>query len=268
MLKHDFVNLSRCVSVLIKRCNEEKDGDVMVQEYKEKDAERMISFFKDLYGEYTRSSHAEGLVSFSLSILNVSTFNISEVESALSDLRSIVMMISRELNAEQLEEFNNVVVTGINKIDMWLHGVYNHKISMSDEELFFGKYSDVISVMNEASKRVLRDDYFKFDSDGTVGFNSGCVKCDIDSDECSKVASDYIFFEDGSLLCSKNTMPWIDREVFWVGTKAILESRLNGKYRKVRDKRIVAIMKSLYEKLGDAFINSNIHVEDLSLIHI
>ena len=230
-----------------------------------KDADKLISFFSDTRKQYESQGGEKSLISFCLQVLNVPTFDMKDIESALSDLNSIIILISRELSGEELERFNRTVKTEVDKIDMWLHGVYNHKISPDNAELLFGDYSDVSYAMSVASKKVLRDDYFDLQTEGTGQFSIGVITGTLDKEESKTTGADYICTYGNGAAFMYNEIPWTERNVIWMGNEKMFNERMNGKYRKVRDKRLIAILKGLYSKIGDALVNAMITVEDGSL---
>jgi len=229
------------------------------------DADKLISFFSDTKKQYEKIGEGESLISFCLQVLNVPTFDMKEIEAALSDLNSIIILVARELQGEKLERFNRVVKAEVDKMDMWLHGVYNHKISPDNAELLFGEYSDVSYVISMASKKVLRDDYFKLTSDGTGTFNIPVPQTSLAKEDGLDTGADYISGKDGYASILLNTVPWTDRNKIWTGNRKVFNERINGKYRKVKDKRLIAILKSLYEKIGDGILDTVITVEDGAL---
>ena len=230
-----------------------------------KDADELISFFSDMKRHYEMSHSEESLISFCLKVLNAESFNMNDVESSISDLNSILSIISRDLSGERLEKFNSIVKVSVNKIDMWLHGVYNHKINPNDASLLFGDFEDVSYVMTMASKKILRDDYFAIKDYNGYGFNMHYDEYVLDEEEAIKTAHDCLYIENGVVGIINNNVPWTDRRVLWTGNKTIFNNRLNSKYRKVKDKRLVAILKSLYETIGDGIIDNVITIEKDSL---
>lgn len=230
-----------------------------------KDADELISFFSDMKRHYETSCSGESLISFCLKVLNTESFNMNDIESSLSDLNSILSIISRDLSGERLEKFNSIVKVSVNKIDMWLHGVYNHKINPNDANLLFGDFEDVSYVMTMASKKVLRDDYFVTKGYSGYGFKLHYEEFVFDEDSGVNTAHDCICVENGVAEIINNNIPWTDRRLLWTGNKTIFNNRLNSKYRKVKDKRLVAILKSLYETIGDGIIDNVISIEEGSL---
>lgn len=230
-----------------------------------KDADKLISFFLDTRGQYKSLGGEKSLISFCLGILNVPSFDMKEIEGALSDLNSIIILVSRELSGGKLERFNRVVKTEVDKIDMWLHGVYNHKISPTDEALLFGEYSDVSSAMSVASRKVLRDDYFNLITDGYGKFTLGEARGSLIDEEGVDTGADYICAMNGGISIMNNNIPWTERNVIWTGSREVFNNRLNAKYRRVKDKRLIAILKGLQDKIGDSVYNTMIKVEDGAL---
>lgn len=230
-----------------------------------KDADELISFFSDMKRHYEVSHSGESLISFCLKVLNTESFNMKDIESSISDLNSILSIISRDLTGERLEKFNSIVKVSVNKIDMWLHGVYNHKINPNDSNLLFGDFKDVSYVMTMASKKILRDDYFAIKGYSGYGFNMQREEYVFDEDSGVDTAYDCLCVENGVSEIIRNNIPWTDRSVLWTGNKTLFNNRLNAKYRKVKDKRLVAILKSLYETIGDGIIDNVITIEKGSL---
>ena len=230
-----------------------------------KDADELISFFSDFKGRYERCSSEKNLISFCLEVINVDNFNMKDIESSLNDLNSILQIISRDLSGILLDRFNSIVKESVNKIDMWLHGVYNHKISPDNANLLFGDLKDVSYVMSMASKKVLRDDYFNIIDFNHYGFNNLITEYSFDEESSYTTPDNYLYVENGNMSCIKNIVPWTDRKVLWTGNKTIFNNRINSKYRKVKDRRLVAILKSLYETIGDGIIDNVITIEEGSL---
>ena len=230
-----------------------------------KDADKLISFFSDTRRQYESLSGEKSLISFCLGILNVPSFDMKEIEAAISDLNSIIILVSRELNADKLEEFNRVVKTEVDKIDMWLHGVYNRKISPTDEALLFGAYSDVSSAISVASRKILRDDYFNLVTAGYGKFSLNESKGSIVDEEGKDTGSDYICASQGGISIMYNNVPWTERNVIWTGTREEFNNRVNAKYRRVKDKRLIAILKALQDKIGDDVYNILVTVEEGAL---
>ena len=237
-----------------------------------KDADKLIEFFGDLENEYQKFQGDKNLISFCLAILNVESLNdIAKVEAAISDLRSICLVISRDLSSDKEQEFNSVVRTGIDRIDMWLHAVRNHKIDSNDADALFCKDLDINRRVQNASKKILRDDYFDFILTGNGKFNIETMEAYQDKKIASQVPVDVLavgdVFGNGSYarVSFDNDVPWTEREVIWTGNELMMKSRLNAKYRKAKEKRLIGIMKSAYEKYGNAFLFRRILVKDKAL---
>ena len=227
------------------------------------DADKMINFFSNIRANYESMGMGKGLVSFCLDILNVSSFDMKLVESSLADLQSIMLVISRDLTGEHLSRFNSVVKEQVDKMDMWLHGVYNHKIAPTEEDLFFGDFEEVNAYMKLASKKVLRDDYFDV-------YEKNAYYMTAEMDDTSEYtvkesATDEIGFYDGMLVVEENPLSWTQRNVIFTGNKQEFENKVTAKYASKHDKRLVMILKGLFESIGDAVFNKVIRVQEGSL---
>lgn len=229
------------------------------------DADKLINFFVNIENQYLNFGKEKGLISFCLQVLNVESFDIKQIESALCDLRSITMVISRNIDEVKQVEFNSVVKTGIDKIDMWLHGVYNHKIDFRDENVFFSDSNEVSSYLSKASKKVLRDDYFNLISAGNGVFNPNIVRTTIRDDGQESMETNLITVHEGVCYYGQNETPWTDRNRIWIGNEKNLNELLEAKYRKAHDKRLVAIIKNAYELLGSKLLFRCIDVEEDAL---
>lgn len=230
-----------------------------------KDADLLINFFSDIRGQYESLGARKGLVSFCLDVLGLESFDIREVESACSDLRSIMLVISRELDEDKLVRFNTVVKQGIDKIDMWLHGVYNRKISENDAELLFGNSSAIEYEVSKASKKILRDDYFNLVTDYKDRISGMAGYAVLEEESKADNATDLIFVANGQLYVAENDMPWTDRNKVWIGNRRMLERIITSKYRKLKDKRLVEIIKKAYEVFGDLLLFKTVVIEKGSL---
>ena len=232
-----------------------------------KDADKLISFFSDLNKQYKTIGSEGGLISFCLQVLNVQSFNMKDIEDSLSDLRSICSIISRDLDNVKQEEFNRVVKRSLDKMDMWLHGVHNRKISPEDSELLFGEYENVAFTMNVASAKVLRDDYFNLQTypENAGHSNALYTECDLADEDGYTTGDDYYIVEENGVTLAHNRIPWTKRNVLWTGNKIIFDQRVSAKYSKVAEKRLVAILKGLYEKIGNNVYNKLITIEEGAL---
>ena len=232
----------------------------------EKDADRMIDFFSDLEGQYSQYGPDKGLISFCLHIFNIDQISdVGGLRDSYNDLRSIGFLISRSVDVEKQKEFKSIVMDGIDRVYMWLTSVYNHRVDKNDASLLFSNDAFSNHMMKSVSARVLRDDYFTFINTKHNLTNPSHVIAELDTDLAMSSGTDTLTIEDKNVVFGANRIPWTDREIIWTGNKQQLESRLNAKYRKAKDKRLIAIMKSSYITYGDNFLFKKIQIEEGAL---
>lgn len=232
-----------------------------------KDADKMIDFFMNAKTHYLSEYRDEGLISFCLGVFGISQFDVKEIETSANDLRSIMMVISRELSEGKLEQFNSVVKDSVDKYEKWLYAVYNRRLpEESGEQILFSDCKDLTFFMNNVSQRKLVDSYFKLESDYTDTKQLPVVEVSLSKDsDCEDMATDYLKLEDGVIIFAVNEVPWTDRNKVWIGNKDNLNMILTSKFRKNKHKRLQAIIKEAYNKVGDELLFKTIIVEDKAL---
>lgn len=237
----------------------------MISSQHEQDADRIIRFFHDAKSIYKNSSH-ESLISFCLQVFGIEHYDIRELEESYKDLQTIVMLISRDLEGSKYQDFNIVANGYINKYYKWLVASYNGQISDTDGDILFNEDHSVNFEMF-SSKKILSADYFTVVSD-----YAGCPKknylvAELDNDESKTLGCDIIVHDEklNKMLLIERSVPWTDCCRLWIGNKKMLMIKLNGKYRKAKEKRLREILNAAYEKYGDKLLFNTISIESGSL---
>lgn len=227
-----------------------------------KDAEKLLDFFKNDEIIYNRDFIDRGSVYFCLTVLGLERFNIEEIELASDSLNSIVSIISRNISKGMQSEFLSTVRDSINRYVSWLKAVYNHKIDENSCEVLFNKSefsSNLISKIGDIKE--IPNDFFtlvtKFNDKKILPVQ--CAELD-NVDNKKDSATDIILLVNDEVTYIYNDIPWTDRNKIWIGDSRMLNIMLSGKYRKVRDKFLVGVIKSLHDKFGDNILFKTIVV--------
>ena len=58
-------------------------------------------------------------------MFGIKQYDIRELDSACDDLKTIIMLISREMNSKEGQDFNTIATGYINKYYKWIVATYN-----------------------------------------------------------------------------------------------------------------------------------------------
>lgn len=242
-----------------------KVGGFMVNSPHKQDADKIIGFFSNAREVY-ESSDCESLISFCLQVFGIKQYDIRELDSACDDLKTIIMLISREMNSKEGQDFNTIATGYINKYYKWIVATYNGQISDDDGTILFSS-DPILNLEMCSNSKILSADYFTVVSEHRGFPDKLFFTTELYKEESAELGCDIIVSNshgNGTMLIER-TVPWTDCRRLWVGNKRMLMMRLNGKYRKVKDKRLREILSAAYEKYDDDLLFKTIYIEPGSL---
>ena len=229
------------------------------------DADKIIGFFQRA-PEIYRNSSCESLISFCLQVFGLERYDIAELDSAYNDLQTIIMLISREMDSQKGQEFNVIAKGFVNKYYKWLIATYNGQISDRMGDILFSDDLELNLAMFSDNK-ILTPDYFQVISDYRGYPDVHFTRAQLSEEDSLELGCDVITVDknSGGTVLVERGLPWTDCIRLWIGNQRNLETILNGKYRKAKDKRLKEIIKNAYEKFDDDLLYKTIYIEQGAL---